>query len=287
MLELQNLSFSYSGAPLITALNVSFHGGIVALLGTNGAGKTTLLRLMAGLLTPEHGSVRWCGEPVTLSAATWRQTVGYLPQSPGLYAQMTASEFLEYMLVLSQWNKRNDRRQRIEELAHTLNFDSFLHTPIGSLSGGMRQRVAIAQAFIHKPLVVFLDEPTNNLDHEERERFHRFIQSLTAPAASAESTDQSSLIFYIGHIIPELLAVASEMLFLHSGRAEFHGTPQQFVARVSHQLSSSDDEQIVSQSKKHDETTTSMSLSLSSSQFEWAYQVFLRRVLDCSSEAHL
>ncbi|MFY7997035.1 MAG: ABC transporter ATP-binding protein [Candidatus Kapaibacteriota bacterium] len=222
MLTLDNLSFSYGGTPIVSAMNATFAGGIVALLGTNGAGKTTLLRLMAGLLTPESGSVRWRDEIIGLSSAAWRQSVGYLPQSPGLYPQMTTHEFLEYMLVLSQWKSKQKRQSRIEEIAANLNISSFLKTRISSLSGGMRQRVAIAQAFIHEPSVVFLDEPTNNLDHEERERFHQFIAKKTNAAAP--------LVFYIGHIIPELLSVASDIVFLRNGSSIFHGTPQEFIA---------------------------------------------------------
>lgn len=223
MLTLDNLSFSYGEMPIVSAVNTSFNGGIVALLGTNGAGKTTLLHLMAGLLTPDSGSVRWCGDLVGLSSVAWRRSVGYLPQSPGLYPQMTTHEFLDYMLVLSQWKSKKDRHIRIEEIADDLNIHSFLRTRISSLSGGMRQRVAIAQAFIHQPSVVFLDEPTNNLDHEERERFHRFIAKKT-------NADAAPLVFYIGHVIPELLSVASDIVFLRNGSVIFHGTSQEFIA---------------------------------------------------------
>jgi ABC-2 type transport system ATP-binding protein len=223
MLTLDHLSFSYNGIPIINEVQAQFAHGIVAFVGTNGAGKTTLLRLMAGLLTPERGSVRWHNEFVGVALESWRRSVGYLPQSPGLYPQMTTHEFLDYMLVLSKWKQKHERHRRIDELVEQLNVSSFLRSRIDTLSGGMRQRVSIAQAFIHKPAVVFLDEPTNNLDYEERERFHRFL------TATSKGSDSTTLIFYIGHSIAEMMSVASELIFLHKGSVAFQGTPQTFM----------------------------------------------------------
>jgi len=223
MLTLDHVSFSYNATDILTDLNATFSRGVVGIIGTNGAGKTTLLRVMAGLLVPQRGAVRWQGGDVQIASKAWRRSVGYLPQSPGLYPQMTGHEFLDYMLVLSEWRSNHQRRERIEEIAEHFNITAFLKVRIDELSGGMRQRVALAQAFAHKPAVVFLDEPTNNLDHEERERFHQFLTH------TVQRSSPPMLVVYIGHILGELCDVASELLFLHKGTCFFHGEPQAFM----------------------------------------------------------
>ncbi|MBI5473342.1 MAG: ABC transporter ATP-binding protein [Ignavibacteriae bacterium] len=194
--------------------------GIIGVLGTNGAGKTTLIRILAGLLPPQRGEFLFNGEKLNLESQFWRENIGYLPQSPGLYERMTVGEYLDYMLLLSGWKRRSARGERIEEVTANLNLQSYKNTPIGHLSGGTKQRAAIAQAVIHKPTVLFLDEPTNNLDSEERHRFHDYLLKRA----------DEGIVLFIGHIVNELAGLCSTLMIVGDEKIQFQGTPAELIA---------------------------------------------------------
>ena len=197
----------------------SVENGVIGILGTNGVGKTTLIRIFSGLLPVEAGEFLYNGEKIKLSSKFWRSIIGYLPQAPSLYERMRVNEFLDYMLLLSGWNNKNKRIERIEYVLNLLNLDSYKNIPIGHLSGGTKQRVAIGQAIIHNPDVLFLDEPTNNLDAEERIRFHNHL-SLNF---------NGKIVFYIGHVIDELMPICSKILILAEGKIKFYDSPEKLI----------------------------------------------------------
>ncbi|TFG95470.1 MAG: ATP-binding cassette domain-containing protein, partial [Calditrichales bacterium] len=189
--------------------------GITGILGTNGCGKTTLLRIIAGLLPADNGGMVYKSKPVDTESAAWREKIGYLPQTPGLYPQMTVGGYLDYMLLLSAWKIKSERKNRIMYVARQFNLGEFLEKPIGKMSTGIRQQVAIAQALIHDPEIVLLDEPGNNLDMESRSRLHHLL--LTEYA--------EKIILYIGHLVEEFGSLATQILILKDANIRFSGCP--------------------------------------------------------------
>ena len=219
-LHFETVSKRFGEKIVLENVSAEVSTGITGLLGANGAGKTTLLRVLAGLLPAEHGHFRFDGNPLDLGSRFWRAMIGYLPQSPGLYERMTVSEYLDYMLLLSGWHKREARADRIAEVAAHLNLLMYKDTPIGYLSGGTRQRAAIAQTLVHNPTVMFLDEPTNNLDSEERYRFHNHLLSIA----------DKSIVFFIGHIVNELAGICSKLMIVGGKKIRFHGAAAELIA---------------------------------------------------------
>lgn len=215
MLRLNSVSKSFGGKKVLECLSVSFNYGVTWIAGPNGCGKTTMLKIITGLLNADSGNVTLDEQTVDAQSLSWRTKVGYLPQTIGLYNRMTIYDFLDYMLVLSNINNIKYRKERIEYLADELNLTGYLKTPCGNLSGGVKQRTAIAQAFIHNPQIVFLDEPANNLDVEERERLHNYLNKIK----------HDKIILYIGHILDELGLISDKVIIFKNGRLCFEGTP--------------------------------------------------------------
>jgi len=196
--------------------------GIIGIIGPNGCGKTTLLRIIAGLLTQDTGSLLLDGQRISQQTKIWRSIIGYLPQSPALYDRMEPAEFLDYMLLLSGWNERKKRQQQVDAVIDELNLLAYRNIPLGHLSGGTKQRVAIAQALIHNPRILLLDEPANNLDTEERIRFHNRLAS--------EKKDR--IIFYVGHNINDLALFCSRILIIANTKLRFDGTAEKLISSM-------------------------------------------------------
>lgn len=219
LVELHSISKSFGERIVLKDASASLSSGITGLLGANGSGKTTLLRIIAGLLDQDTGNVLFNGETISRHSKFWRSRIGYLPQSPALYERMTVTEYLDYMLLLSGWKQRRKRQGRIEGLIESFNLVPYKDTPLGHLSGGTKQRAAIAQAFVHNPTVLLLDEPTNNLDAEERIRFHNQLVTQS----------QQRIILYVGHVVNDLALVCSKILVLAEAGIRFEGEPQELV----------------------------------------------------------
>lgn len=219
-LRFHDVTKHYGEILVLEGVSATLSQGITGILGPNGTGKTTLIRILAGLLPADSGEFFLDDSRIHLEKQSWRERIGYLPQSPGLYGRMTVYEFLDYMLLLSAWKRRTDRRKRIEEVSTALNLHHHLDIPIGNLSGGIKQRAAIAQALIHSPDVIFLDEPTNNLDAEERQRFHEYVFGIST----------TKITLFIGHIVNELPSICRNVMVLRSGRIIFHDSPHKLIS---------------------------------------------------------
>lgn len=219
MLKLNSVSKSFGDKKVLDDLSVTFNNGITGIAGSNGCGKTTALKIMTGLLAPDNGTIELDSENIDAQSSSWRAQIGYLPQTIGLYNRMTVYDFLDYMLALSAVNDKKTKTERIEYFTNELNLANYLKVPCGNLSGGVKQRVAIAQALIHDPKIVFLDEPTNNLDVEERERFHNFLNKIK----------HDKIILYVGHILNELGVVSSHLTFFKNGKLAFDGAPYELL----------------------------------------------------------
>jgi ABC-2 type transport system ATP-binding protein len=208
-----------------TALdNVSFNAepGITGLLGPNGAGKTTLLRMMATVLAPDEGRLRLLGLDPQQGAdrVELRRRLGYVPQEPGYYRHFTAFEFVDYIAILKEQTDRRARHDEVRRVLAAVGLDAEARKKIKALSGGMRRRVALAQALLGEPELLVLDEPTAGLDPEQRFRFRELISMLGEDRTVVVSTHQTD----------DVAALCSRVVVLDKGRLAFDGTTAQLAA---------------------------------------------------------
>jgi ABC-2 type transport system ATP-binding protein len=189
--------------------------GVWGLVGPNGAGKTTLLRILATLMVPTQGSVSWNGQDIVREPRTLRCELGYLPQDLGVYPQLTAFEFLQYMGELKGLSG-SILAERVGKVLDMVNLTPDAMRRLRSYSGGMIRRLGIAQSLLNDPQVLLLDEPTAGLDPAERVRFRELIASLGGERVVLLST----------HIITDVEAMATDLILLRQGRVRWTGTPR-------------------------------------------------------------
>lgn len=195
--------------------------GVLGLLGPNGAGKTTLMNILTTITKPTSGQVLWNGMDVTKRPDDLRRVLGYLPQDFGIYPNLTAIEFLEYMAAMKGLDRRITRR-RIDEILQVVNLTHAAKRPLGGYSGGMRQRVGIAQALLNDPQLLIVDEPTVGLDPEERGRFRQLIADLAADRIIILST----------HIVSDVEATATAIALINEGQLLLHRSPEFMLQTV-------------------------------------------------------
>jgi ABC-type multidrug transport system ATPase subunit len=196
--------------------------GVLGLLGPNGAGKSTLMRVLATVTRPTEGRALWNGADIVKSPNAVRFALGYLPQDFGVYPNLSAAEFLEYLSAV-KGIKASAARKRIVELLELVNLTDAAGRPLGGYSGGMRQRVGIAQALLNDPQLLIVDEPTAGLDPEERVRFRNLLSELSGERIVILST----------HIVSDVEAVASDIALIDHGRLIVHGAPEALMQAVS------------------------------------------------------
>jgi ABC-2 type transport system ATP-binding protein len=207
--------------------SLALQPGVLALLGPNGAGKSTLMRILATITKPTEGQVTWsgpeAGRPADLARSpnAVRAVLGYLPQDFGVYPNLNPVEFLEYIAALKGLGART-ARARIHELLESLNLFDVRRRPLGGFSGGMKQRVGIAQALLNDPQLLIVDEPTTGLDPEERVRFRNLLSDLAGERIVLLST----------HIVSDAEAVATQIAVIHRGRLLEAATPEALLQGV-------------------------------------------------------
>ncbi|HEV8579183.1 MAG TPA: ABC transporter ATP-binding protein [Thermoanaerobaculia bacterium] len=195
--------------------------GVLGLLGPNGAGKSTLMRILATITKPTEGRVFWNGEDIAKSPDGLRSVLGYLPQDFGVYPNLTAVEFLEYLSAVKGLESAVARR-RIDEVLALVNLTDARKRPLGGYSGGMKQRIGIAQALLNDPKLLIVDEPTVGLDPEERVRFRNLLSDLGGERIVMLST----------HIVSDVEAAANEIAIVDRGRLLTHAEPEALLAGV-------------------------------------------------------
>jgi ABC-type multidrug transport system ATPase subunit len=195
--------------------------GVLGLLGPNGAGKSTLMRILATITRPTEGRVLWNGTDIVRSPDALRSVLGYLPQDFGVYPSLTAVEFLEYLAAVKGLDGAAARR-RIDGLLALVNLTEARKRPLGGYSGGMRQRIGIAQALLNDPRLLIVDEPTVGLDPEERVRFRNLLSELGGERIVILST----------HIVSDVEATANEIAIVDRGRLLTHAEPEKLLAGV-------------------------------------------------------
>jgi len=195
--------------------------GVLGLLGPNGAGKSTLMRILATITRASEGKVAWNGADIARRPDDLRQVLGYLPQDFGVYPNLSAVEFLEYLAAIKGLDGHQARR-RIEELLQVVNLVDAAKRPLGGYSGGMKQRVGIAQALLNDPQLLIVDEPTAGLDPEERVRFRGLIAELAGERIVILST----------HIVSDVEATATSIAIIVKGRLVTHVLPEVILQAV-------------------------------------------------------
>src|SRR5512143_1928074 len=218
VIETHNLSKAYKGVQALKDFNLNLTPGILGLLGPNGAGKSTLMRMLATITTPTAGTILWNGRDVVKDPEALRSVLGYLPQDFGVYPNLSTQEFLEYMAAIKGLSGEKARR-RISDLLDLVNLRDAARRPLGGYSGGMRQRVGIAQALLNDPQLLIVDEPTVGLDPEERVRFRNLLSDLAGERIVILST----------HIVSDVEAIASEIVVVNKGRKVQHATPEKLL----------------------------------------------------------
>lgn len=195
--------------------------GVVGLLGPNGAGKTTLMSILATITRATRGRVLWNDTDLARQPDAIRRVLGYLPQDFGVYPNLSAVEFLEYLAAVKGLDAATSRR-RIEGLLTLVNLSEVRNRPLGGYSGGMKQRIGIAQALLNDPQILIVDEPTAGLDPEERVRFRNLLSELSGERIIILST----------HIVSDIEATATDIALISSGRLVAHATPEELLRQV-------------------------------------------------------
>lgn len=195
--------------------------GVLGLLGPNGAGKSTLMRILATITKPTQGRATWNDVDIARAPDDLRAVLGYLPQDFGVYPNLNAWEFLEYMAAIKGLDGASAKR-RIDELLQLVNLVNAAKRPLGGYSGGMRQRVGIAQALLNDPQLLIVDEPTAGLDPEERVRFRNLLADLSGERIIILST----------HIVSDVEATATSIAIINKGRRITHAAPECILQAV-------------------------------------------------------
>jgi ABC-2 type transport system ATP-binding protein len=221
-LSLEGVSKLYSGKVWgLKDFTLEVGPGILGLLGPNGAGKSTLMRILATITKPTAGTAIWNDVDIIRSPNRLRAVLGYLPQDFGVYPNLNAVEFLEY-LAAAKGLGRKIARQRIQELLEVVNLVDARKRPLGGYSGGMRQRVGIAQALLNDPELLIVDEPTAGLDPEERVRFRNLLSELSGERIVILST----------HIVSDVEACATNIALIARGRLVTCAAPEELLRSV-------------------------------------------------------
>ena len=209
-LAVDRLSKQYKNKIAVDRVTFNLSEGVTGLLGANGAGKTTLMRMITGILVPTSGDITADGIPV--QTEEYRAILGYLPQDFGYYPEFTAREFVQYIAALKGLDKRTAKR-KTEELLELVGLSDVAGKKIKTFSGGMKQRVGIAQAIINNPKILILDEPTAGLDPKERVRFRNLIAEI----------GKDTIVLFSTHIVSDIEHIASNVLMMRDGQIIYDG----------------------------------------------------------------
>ena len=220
-LYVEHLCKQFKDMTAVNDVSLQITPGVWGLLGANGAGKTTLMRMIAGIMNPSSGEIRYDGIPIRDLKERYRDVFGYLPQEFGFYPEFTVKDYLEYVAVLKGLTDRDSRR-RINELLEQMTLTHARNKKINKLSGGMKRRVGIAQALLNEPEILILDEPTSGLDPGERVRFRNLLSEFAHDRIVLIST----------HIVSDVEYIATQNAVMKGGKLIAQGTTAELVTLV-------------------------------------------------------
>lgn len=210
-LELIEVKKYYKDVKALDDVSFEFHNGIYGLLGPNGAGKSTLINSITDNIKRDSGKILWNGKDILAWGKDYRKILGYMPQQQGYYEDFSAYSFLMYLANLKGINKK-DASKKAEELLTEVNMYEFRNKPIGKMSGGMKQRVLIAQALLNDPQLLILDEPTAGVDPQERVRIRNYIKKIA----------EGKIVLLSTHIISDIETIADEIIMMNKGKFVCH-----------------------------------------------------------------
>jgi ABC-type multidrug transport system ATPase subunit len=224
-LKIADVSKRYKNVRGLRDFSLTLASGVWGLLGPNGAGKSTLMSILGTITNPTQGKVTWNGIDIGTSPDELRPVLGYLPQDFGVYPNLSAVEFLEYLAAIKGLDGKLARR-RIDELLQVFNLVEARNRPLGGYSGGMKQRVGLAQALLNDPKLLIVDEPTVGLDPEERVRFRNLLSDLSGDRIVILST----------HIVSDVEATATEIAIISDGRLLISAVPETLLQSVENKV---------------------------------------------------
>lgn len=224
-LVVKQLSKQYGKKVALQHVNLELEPGILGFLGPNGAGKSTLMKILATIAQPTAGKVTWNGVNIVKSPRSLRLELGYLPQDFGIYPNLNAIEFLDYMAAV-KGGPRKAARKRIYELLEILNLTNDAKHPLGGYSGGMKQRVGIAQALLNDPKLLIIDEPTVGLDPTERIRFRNLLSEI----------GRERIIILSTHIVSDIETIADFIALIRQGKLLAHTKPEELLEKVKNRV---------------------------------------------------
>ncbi len=223
-LNIKQLNKTYNGEILaMDDISISIKSGMFGLLGPNGAGKSTLMRTIATLQKPDAGTISFNGIDVLESPKEFRSHLGYLPQEFGVYPRITAEQLLNHLATLKGINNKNERKELVDYLLERTNLFDKKNKSVKGFSGGMKQRIGIAQALIGDPKILIVDEPTAGLDPGERNRFYDLLSDVGKDVIVILST----------HIVDDVRELCTEMAVMDFGKIVFQGKPQDGINELN------------------------------------------------------
>ena len=226
LLDIQSLSHQYQSGKhatfAIKSLSLQVKPGILGLLGSNGAGKSSLMRILATITKPSEGKIFWQGQDIVKSPQLLRSELGYLPQYFGVYDQLSGVEFLQYMAGMKGLND-SVANQTIDDLLNKLNLTHASHLPLKGYSGGMKQRIGIAQALLNDPKLLIIDEPTVGLDPQERANFRQLLTELA----------EDRCIIFSTHIVADVESIADHIAIMQTGELIQYDSTSDLQAKVA------------------------------------------------------
>lgn len=220
MLELKNISKNYGKTQALSDANAAFSNGIYALLGPNGSGKSTLMNIIAGILPQSGGEVMYNGKSVKSLGKSYLEKIGYMPQYAGMYPSFTVFDFMLYMSELKGLPRGNENE--VEYILRRLELDDCMERKISALSGGMKQRLSLAQAVLGSPEIIVLDEPTAGLDPKQRIAVRNLISEI-----SADKT-----VLWATHIVSDIEGIAREVVMLKQGKIIDTAAPETLTEKM-------------------------------------------------------
>ena len=220
-LKILNLTKKYGEKVALDNFSFSFSNGVYGFLGANGAGKSTLMNLITDNVKRTEGEILCDGVDILRLGKKFRSKIGYMPQQQGMYEDYSAKDFLRYVAQIKEIPTKEAKKE-VKELLEFVNLADVADKKLAGFSGGMRQRILLAQALLGNPQVLILDEPTAGLDPKERLRIREYIYNLA----------MNRIVLISTHIVSDIESIADEVLLMKNGKLLSHGTPTELITKV-------------------------------------------------------